>query len=287
MTESPHYRRNGTRVSRLLRGLVVVGLAGRAEVAHAEPPASLDARDAGTAASTAIDVTLSNQGPAPAEETPVMRQARGRGFVFHPSRPPLHAFRLGLGAYYDAIDPQVMYGYVVRVPQITADVRYGLGAGWSLRGHLNSMFVTTEALLGGSYAWRAARWSFEAALSAGIYVGTLHNFAFDVLLLAPQYRPELTVGYDFGEIALSLRGSVLLMGPERVDVGGVWGSLDTSSPFAGHSETLYVENTTRGNAVWYFGVGALTTRAYYQIWILFPDSPALYTYPRIVAGYEF
>jgi hypothetical protein len=31
----------------------------------------------------------------------------------------------------------------------------------------------------------------------------------------------------------------------------------------------------------------MTTRAYYQIWLLFPDSPALYTYARAVAGYEF
>jgi hypothetical protein len=127
-----------------------------------------------------------------------MRQARRPGLVFHPSGLPPR-IRSRTRSYYDAVDPQVMYGYVVRIPQITADVRYELGAGWSLRGHLNSMFVTTEALLAGSYAWRAARWSFEAALSAGIYVGTLHDFAFDVLLLAPQYRPELTIGYDLGK----------------------------------------------------------------------------------------
>jgi hypothetical protein len=50
---------------------------------------------------------------------------------------------------------------------------------------------------------------------------------------------------------------------------------------------LYVENVLPEGAVWYFGLGLLTTRAYYALWLLFPDSPALFTYPRIAGGYEF
>ena len=214
------------------------------------------------------------------------RQATGRGFSFYPSRPRLGGFRFAIGAFYDAIDPSVMYGFNVRVPQLTLDARYGLGRGWSLKGHLNSMLVTTELLFGGSYAVRAGDWSLEGTASVGIYAGKLAHFAFDALFLSPEYRPELTIGYDFGHIAVSLRGSLLLMGPERVRVGDVWGGLDNASLFAGHSEMLFVENTTRSDSVWYFGLGAMTTRSYYALWVLLPDSPGLFTYPRVVAGYE-
>src|SRR5690242_6382388 len=68
----------------------------------------------------------------------VQRQATGRGFIFHPSTPESGGFRFALGALYDAIDPEVMYGFNVRVPQLTADARLGLGSGWSLKGHFNS-----------------------------------------------------------------------------------------------------------------------------------------------------
>jgi len=224
---------------------------------------------------------------ATSEATPVEQQERERGFLFFPSRRSLHAFRFGLGAFYDAIDPQVMYGYVVRLPQVTADARYGLGRSWSLAAHLNTMLVTSEALLGVSRAWRAGRVSVEASASAGVYVGALGQLSFDALVYAPEARPELAVGHDFGALAATLRGSLILMGPEHVEVGGVTGGLDGSRLFVGHSEMLYVESTTRGSGVWYFGVGALTTRAYYAFWILFPDSPALFTYPRIAAGYAF
>ena len=86
--------------------------------------------------------------------TPVAKQADEQGLVFHPSAPPLSAFRFAIGGFYDAIDPQVMYGYKARFPQLSLDARYGLGAGWSLGAHLNSMLVTNELLIGGSFAQR-------------------------------------------------------------------------------------------------------------------------------------
>jgi hypothetical protein len=221
------------------------------------------------------------------EESSVRREATGRGFVFHPSMPPSGAFRFAVGAFYDAVDPAVMYGLELRVPQVTMDARFGLGEGWSIKGHFNSMLVTTELLFGVSRAWQMGRVSIEGSASVGVYLGKLAQFAFDAALVSPEYRPEITIGYDLGSVALSARGTLLLMGPEQVRIGEFWGGLDNSNLFVGHSEMLYVENTTQAHGIWYFGVGSMTTRAYYQLWLLFPDSPGLYTYPRIVAGYEF
>jgi hypothetical protein len=225
--------------------------------------------------------------PPPQYESRVRTIATGKGFLFFPSTPPFKSFRIGVGLSYDALDPQVVYGFNVRVPQITVDARYGLGNGWSLKGHLNSVWVQNELLFGGAYGFRAEPFSIEASVSAGVYLGQLGSFSFDANMISPEYRPELALGYEFGNVALSLRGSLILMGPVRARVGDVWGGLDNAKVFAGHSEMLLVENALHSGAVWYFGLGLMTTRAYYQIWLLFPDSPALYTYARAVAGYEF
>jgi hypothetical protein len=222
-----------------------------------------------------------------AEAGLVEQHATQPGLAFQPSTPGLYDFRFALGGYYDAIDPQVMYGLEFRIPQLSLDARYGLGSGWSLTGHFNSMFVTNELLIGGAFAQRFGAWSYEVRASAGVYLGKLGQFGFDALVIAPQYRPELAVGYALGEVALSLRGSLLLMSSERVRIGDVWGGLDNASVFVGHSEMLFVENPMHNGSAWYFGLGLMTTRAYYAFWVLFPDSPALFTYPRMVAGYEF
>jgi hypothetical protein len=259
--------------------------------AEGEPSASYDTTLPVTAPASAASPGAQNP-PEPDTQslnaglTKVERVAK-KGFAFYPSVQDAGAFRFAVGAFYDAIDPAVVYGFNVRVPQVTLDARYGLGEGWSLKGHLNSFFVTTELLLGGSYAWHAGSWSLEGTMSVGVYIGKLAQLGFDALLLSPEYRPELALGYDLGKVALSLRGSLLLMGPEKLRIGDVSGGLDNSHAFVGHSEMLYVENTTQSNGVWYFGAGAMTTRAYYALWLLFPDSPGLFTYPRIVAGYEF
>ena len=239
--------------------------------------------DYSTKASPTVD-----KGPtAPDAQSPVDKQANGKGFTFYPSTTELGAFRFAIGAFYDAIDPAVMYGFNMRVPQLTLDARYGLGDGWAVKGHFNSMFVTTELLFGAGHAWVAGDWRVGVDASVGVYFGKLAQFGFDALFISPEYRPEITLGYDFGDIALSLRGTLLLMGPETTRVGEIWAGLDNSNAFVGHSEMFYVENTTRSNSVWYFGLGAMTTRSYYALWVMFPDTPGLFTYPRVVAGYEF
>ena len=224
----------------------------------------------------------------PAGESEVTRIATGKGFIFHPSEPQAGKFRFAIGGLYDAVDPAVMYGMDLRVPRLTMDARLGLGSGWSLKGHLDTMVVTNEILLGGAYGWHSGRWSLEGALSAGVLLGKLEQFAFNAIFIAPQYRPEVTIGYEIADgVSLSLRGAVLLAGPERAQVGDIWGGFDNANIFLGHTETILVENTTSKGSVWYFGFGAQTTRAYYQLWLLFPDSPGLYTYARVMGGYEF
>jgi hypothetical protein len=241
--------------------------------------------------------TVDQPSTAPDTQSPVDKQANGKGFIFYPSTTDLSAFRFAIGAHYDAIDPAVMYGFNLRVPQLTLDARYGLGDGWSVKGHFNSMLVSTELLFGVGHTWVAGDWRVGFDASVGVYFGTMGalssavsgdaRFGFNALFISPEYRPEIALGYDFGDIALSLRAALLLMGPERTKVGEVWAGLDNSNAFVGHSEMLYVENTTRSNSIWYFGLGAMTTRSYYALWVMFPDTPGLFTYPRVVAGYEF
>jgi len=256
-------------------------------VASFASPAVAEETTAGGVAVAAPPLPDSPASGSLEKKTPVMRQFNGRGFAFAPSRPELNAFRLGIGVQYDAIDPQVMYGFYVRVPQLALEARYGLGNGWSLKGHLNTILVINELTLGVGYTWQFGRWALEASGSAGVYYGRLGQLGFDAQFIAGEYRPELALGFAFGDLMLSVRGSLILLGPQRASVGELWGGFDNADAFAGHSEMLYIENTTASNALWYLGIGSMSTLAYYQLWLLFPDSPAFYTYPRLVAGYEF
>lgn len=236
----------------------------------------------------AAEAALSAATPTARGVKSVEEVANQKGFLYYPSTPPAGRMRFSLGATYDAIDPAVMYGMSIRFPQLALDFQDSLGKGFLFKAHINTMLITNEALVGVGYNWHGASpWSFGAAVNAGVFLGKLSGLGFDALTIGAEYRPELTLGYSLGDIALSLRGSLILIGPERARVGDLWGGFDNNQLFTGHSEILYVENTTRSGSVWYFGAGAMTTRAHYAFWLLFPDSPGLYTYPRVVAGYEY
>jgi len=248
---------------------------------------SANAAEAALSATSTTSMAASET-PAASGVKSVEVVAQQKGFLYYPSAPPAGRMRFSLGATYDAIDPAVMYGMSVRFPQLALDFQDSLGQGFLFKAHINTMIITNEALIGVGYNWHGqGPWSVGAALNAGVFLGKLAGLGFDALTIAGEYRPELTVGYSLGDIALSVRGSVILLGPERARVGDLWGGFDNPNLFAGHSEILYVENTTRSGSVWYFGAGAMTTRAHYAFWLLFPDSPSLYTYPRVVAGYEY
>lgn len=269
-----------------------LGLAIGLASAFAFCPSAKAAEAAQSATTVAVAGTVNPSAKAetaaPRGVKSVDQVASEKGFLYYPAAPPAGRMRFSLGATYDAIDPAVMYGMSIRFPQLALDFQDSLGGGFLFKAHINTMVITNEALVGVGYNWKGAGpWSVGAAVNAGIFVGKLSGLGFDALTIAGEYRPELTVGYSLGDIALSVRGSLIFMGPERARVGDLWGGFDNPNLFAGHSEILYVENTTRSGSVWYFGAGAMTTRAHYAFWLLFPDSPSLYTYPRVVAGYEY
>src|SRR5690242_12462272 len=108
------------------RGLFGTAAAGfvfsHAALARAEPVASLDpsvspaapAATTTTAAPPGDKATPSLNAPPEAGLSRIQQVAK-KGFTFFPSIQDPGRFRIAVGAYYDAIDPAVVYGFNVRV----------------------------------------------------------------------------------------------------------------------------------------------------------------------------
>lgn len=200
---------------------------------------------------------------------------------------PLGRFRLGVGGLYDALDPQAVAGFEVRFPHIALDARFGLGKGFSLTGHFDTILVINEITAGGAWAQYFGPWSLELGMEAGVFVGTLNEFGFDSSYVAPLYVPRIVGGHSWKDIALSLSLDSMFTFTQVLNVGDLSESVGGGNSFLGARLTLMVENTLRRGGSWYYGVGAMLTRSYYQVWILLPDSPELLGYARVLAGYEF
>jgi hypothetical protein len=210
-----------------------------------------------------------------------------RGTLFHPSRQAPGVLRLGLGILFDAVDPQAMYGFELRVPHVALDARYGLGSGFSLTGHLDTVLVMNELTAGAGWSQYWGPWSLELGLEAGVYYGTLNEFGFKASYTAPMYVPRVVAGHSWKDLALALSVDAMMTFTQVVTVGDITERVGNDSSFLGARATLTVENKLERGGVWYYGIAAMFTKSYYQVWILLPDSPEVLAYARVMAGYEF
>jgi hypothetical protein len=236
-------------------------------------------------APSALPPPVAEQAPLALDE-PLARD-HSRGTVFHPARQAPGTFRLALGALYDAIDPQAMYGFELRMPHLAVDARYGLGSGFSLTGHADTILVINELTVGAGWAQYWGPWSLELGLEAGVFYGTLNEFGFSASYVAPMYVPRVVAGHSWKDLALSLSLDAMMTFTQVVTVGDMSERVGNNVSFLGARATLAVENKLERGGIWYYGIGAMFTKSYYQVWILLPDSPEVLAYARVMAGYEF
>jgi hypothetical protein len=211
-----------------------------------------------------------------------------RDSIFDAGRGRRGQVTVAIGGLVDALDPRSAAGATLRVPQLTSDVRVGLGTGWSAVAHLNTIVAINEIDLGLS-------WSFPicgklrglAQFQAGVFVGMLGSFGFESTVVAPEFRPLVGVSLPVGTMRWSLRGEILFAGPYVATLGEVSDTLATPPPVANWNIALVLENLMKNNRLWYSGLMIMASTASYQNWLLFPDTSQYDYYPRLVAGYEF
>jgi hypothetical protein len=130
-------------------------------------------------------------------------------------------------------------------------------------------------------------WSVLAGVEGGALFGALGEAGFDAFTASPAVRPVLALGHAFGDVHASLRGEMVFASPQYVRVGTASSTAPPPDPLAASSLGLIVENPLDSGGIWYFGAAVMAARAYYQVWVLFGDNPALLVYPRLLGGYVF
>lgn len=215
-------------------------------------------------------------------------RAVARDSIFDAGYGTRRATTIALGGVVDAIDPRAAAGVSVRVPQFAFDARLGLGKGWSVVAHLNTILAINELDLGASFAFPIFG-DLRGLLQfqAGVFVGMLGGFGFESLVVAPQFRPLVGVSLPAGNHRWSLRGEVVFSGPYSATLGDTSSTLATPPPVANWNVGLLLENLMRNDRLWYAGLVLMASTASYQNWLLFPDTSYYDVYPRVMGGYEF
>lgn len=156
----------------------------------------------------------------------------------------------------------------------------GLPSNFLLDGKINTELVTNEFNLG-------ARWvySFNENLHADVgysiayLYGQLKQFAYDSKISGWTSYPSIALGYDFGNLALTLRGTLSLINSMQSTSG------TTTVDFAverlnGFYYRLTIEQKFYKNTTVGIGIQVNYVRFYYPEWLMFPTFDRHYWIPE-------
>ena len=94
----------------------------------------------------------------------------------------------------------------IRWPLFTLEAHYGLPENFILNGRINTQIITNHLLLGGKWVYAPyERLHVSVGDDLAYWFGKLKQYGFNNTAHGWINYPNLTVGYDFGKVALSVK----------------------------------------------------------------------------------
>ena len=235
----------------------------------------------------ALAVAPSARGADPDVAAPPPPATGARGPLFHPDGPGPLKVRFGLGALGDVLPTRVVQSEQRQVPQVTAEVRFGLPYGFSLDARLSAIVISNELAVGAAWSHRVGPFSFAVQDRQAVWYGYLGTSGFDATGWGYSNRPGLSIGVSWGSERISLTGELIFTFAQYAKLGDSQIVSRVQTKLAGTALTLVLESMLDAGGILYVGAGVLRTTVDYQAWIAFSDERAMLPYPRFLAGYVF
>ncbi len=190
-------------------------------------------------------------------------------------------WRLSLG-YASIKMPTDVYleGASVRFPLIKFAAVMGLPSNFLLDGKIATELVTNQFELGGRWVYKFNdQLHADVGYSLAFLYGQLKQFAYDSKISGWTSYPTIAVGYDWGNLALTLRGTISFINSLQSTSG------TTQADFAVERyngffyritlEQKFYKNTTVG-----IGFQMNYMKFYYPEWLMFPTFDRYYWIPE-------
>jgi hypothetical protein len=171
----------------------------------------------------------------------------------------------------------------IRAPLFTWDVRYGLPQGFQLTGALTTMIITNHIAVGANWVYEFDRLHAELGYRVAYWFGFMNVEGFDNTASGWFNYPGLSVGYDFGPLAVTLRGELSVV----TSLTTYAGDLETSSDYNfynGGSLALMLEQPLWKDNYVTLGLRISHVKFFYPTWVLFPTFNRYYYIPELILG---
>jgi hypothetical protein len=172
---------------------------------------------------------------------------------------------------------------MIRGPLFNYQGLYGLSNNFQLYGGVYTNIITFHFSIGPKWGLEFNKFAFSLGYDIAYWFGKLEQFGFQSKIRGWISYPNLTLGYDFKNFALSVKGELVILTHLIEKQDEIEISTDRNS-FAGGTLGLYIEQPLWKDNYLLFGLKMNYTKIYYPTWAAFATFDRYLYIPEIVIG---
>ena len=170
-----------------------------------------------------------------------------------------------------------------KAPSLDCAVVLGLPGQTGLRGQAVLQYVTNHFRLGATWSQRLGAFGVGLGYDIGFWFGSVDFEGFDNRGNGWTHYPQLSLGYDFGDVLLSLRAEAIWMQAMR-SFAGENEIRNTGNRLAGGAVTAVLEQPFWGATHVALGVRLSVTEFHYQSWFAFSTFERRLLFSELILG---
>lgn len=174
----------------------------------------------------------------------------------------------------------------VVAPMFNYTGKYTLPKGFNIQGGISSLIISNRLNLGPFWNYSSDRFHIGVGFQMAFNFGILNQFGFNTILTGWESQPSLTVGYNFGKTALTMR--VDRYNTLDITVSEAGNVISNNESFVnGYSLTTSFEQRLTKKRTMSLGFKMNYLRYHIVAWPALPASKYSYFMPEFQVGWNF
>jgi hypothetical protein len=214
------------------------------------------------------------------------QQVDSPGLFHYPSRLTPGDLRWAISVEFAKIPEDIIEeASYVRAPLFKFSARYGLPENLVLNGQIATQIINNHFTLGAGWVYKRDQLHVTVDYGLAYWFGSLEIEGFDNSARGWINYPGLAVGYDFGVLALTLRGELNIVTSLSTFAGDIEVSSDNNF-FNGYAISLVMEQPLYRQKYITLGFRMNQLKFYWPTWPLFPTFDRYYYIPEVIIGFR-
>ena len=203
----------------------------------------------------------------------------GKESIYFPHHYGKYKLQTGLGFYFTKL-PYDWVENAMQAPLIDLQLTFGLPAGFSLQGSLNTVVVSNQVTVGARWNYIHRNFSFNLGWDIGYVLGMMNIGGFKNTAMMLNQYPNFSVGFKSRTLAFTFKGEAVIIGWNEMKTGE---DLMSSSQniFDGITFGIYMEQRIFKKKILVIGIKDSYVKYYWPAWMIFPTWDRYYHIPEL------